>query len=651
MVAVDARFGCSWLADSLHTGSISFGRFESESLSWERRSSFSHNRYLEEVEKCSKPGSVTEKKAYFEAHFKKKALLLQSSYGCHNGTEYKTCENNDYDNTEEMGYDNNESNDFVHFDESPDGSNYHGESQEMKFEYQEHASSPSYNTDYREVGNGEDSHFAYFDESAGGSDCHGECCDMKVEGEDMETSYAESQVEPASTDVDCVVDCVFRSLNPGEADQINTGGDELHLVHVEQDVDVQKNLNKEIVNGDELLIGIDLSLKSREAEKDDNLCSEHQQNPSPKLKASPEMKLTKSSLKSQDKFTMIHKDLSCEVSKDSAKILSRREERNLRTKAKKQSSQNSISTTRPTHRTLKAEESERSKSKLCHDNTSEKELRAKKVIAPQPSTPAKFESRDYQTTNRMKRTVNSTNQQIRRSSATFKFKSEERAEKRKEFYMKLEKKMHAKETEMNQIQARTQEKTEAEIKQFRRSLNFKANPMPSFYHENVVQRSENKKAFSANNKSAKLQSKSSTLGNKSAGSTPRSKVRNDRAVYANESVNRNDPPQASGSTTCSSAESPETSAISPTPTNRSCRHQDGAKSRAAKKKEREKNDTCSLKHGTPEASKATKGKQTEGKKKVGTMGYTNSTVRKDMKKRMSFGGDLGMGHIAVGVAS
>lgn len=60
--------------------SISFGRFENDSLSWERWSSFSPNKYLEEVEKCATPGSVAQKKAYFEAHYKKiaarKAELL-----------------------------------------------------------------------------------------------------------------------------------------------------------------------------------------------------------------------------------------------------------------------------------------------------------------------------------------------------------------------------------------------------------------------------------------------------------------------------------------------------------------------------------------------------------------------------------------------
>ncbi|ONI19795.1 hypothetical protein PRUPE_3G298700 [Prunus persica] len=53
--------------------SISFGRFTSESLAWERWSTFSHNRYVEEAERYSRPGSVAQKKAFFEAHYKKVA--------------------------------------------------------------------------------------------------------------------------------------------------------------------------------------------------------------------------------------------------------------------------------------------------------------------------------------------------------------------------------------------------------------------------------------------------------------------------------------------------------------------------------------------------------------------------------------------------
>ncbi|KAG8366228.1 hypothetical protein BUALT_Bualt17G0054700 [Buddleja alternifolia] len=51
--------------------SVSFGRFENDALSWEKFSAFSPNKYLEEVGNLSTPGSVAQKKAYFEAHYKK----------------------------------------------------------------------------------------------------------------------------------------------------------------------------------------------------------------------------------------------------------------------------------------------------------------------------------------------------------------------------------------------------------------------------------------------------------------------------------------------------------------------------------------------------------------------------------------------------
>lgn len=50
--------------------SVSFGRFMSESLAWEKWSTFSNNRYVEEAERFSQPGSVAQKKAFFEAHYK-----------------------------------------------------------------------------------------------------------------------------------------------------------------------------------------------------------------------------------------------------------------------------------------------------------------------------------------------------------------------------------------------------------------------------------------------------------------------------------------------------------------------------------------------------------------------------------------------------
>ncbi|KAH9622385.1 hypothetical protein KSS87_012783 [Heliosperma pusillum] len=57
--------------------SVSFGRFVSDNLEWEKWSSFNNNRnrYVQEAEKYSRPGSVAQKKAYFEAHFKRMAAL------------------------------------------------------------------------------------------------------------------------------------------------------------------------------------------------------------------------------------------------------------------------------------------------------------------------------------------------------------------------------------------------------------------------------------------------------------------------------------------------------------------------------------------------------------------------------------------------
>jgi len=51
----------------------------SESLAWEKWSTFSHNRYLEEAEKYSKPGSVAKMKAYFEAHYKRIGAKKQAA--------------------------------------------------------------------------------------------------------------------------------------------------------------------------------------------------------------------------------------------------------------------------------------------------------------------------------------------------------------------------------------------------------------------------------------------------------------------------------------------------------------------------------------------------------------------------------------------
>ncbi|KAK1389744.1 TPX2 domain-containing protein [Heracleum sosnowskyi] len=71
----------------------------------------------------------------------------------------------------------------------------------------------------------------------------------------------------------------------------------------------------------------------------------------------------------------------------------------------------------------------------------------------------------------------------RSSGLGFSSRLEERAEKRREFFSKIEEKIHAKEEEKSNMQEKSKESQEAEIKTLRKSLKFKAAPMPSFYKE------------------------------------------------------------------------------------------------------------------------------------------------------------------------
>nr|XP_043613835.1 protein WVD2-like 4 [Erigeron canadensis] len=73
--------------------------------------------------------------------------------------------------------------------------------------------------------------------------------------------------------------------------------------------------------------------------------------------------------------------------------------------------------------------------------------------------------------------------QRRNSTSAIPFRVNERAERRKQYFSKIEEKVHAKKVEKTYLEEKSKESQEKDIKKLRKSLTFKAKPMPNFYKE------------------------------------------------------------------------------------------------------------------------------------------------------------------------
>ncbi|KAL6573779.1 hypothetical protein OROHE_002238 [Orobanche hederae] len=370
-------------AGSFHSGSISFGRFESEILCWERRSSFSHNRYLEEVEKCSKPGSVTEKKAYFEAHFRKKGILPLSSP--HEIIKYQTSENDISDKT---GYGDE--------DMSHVNSVYGTSTCEAEFEVS---------------------------------------CNSTHKAEESCHSKLESVLE----------------------------------IKVKEDFDSEKS-KFDTSNMSNATIGTfsDDHATERNSDASSSKC---QRGSYSKEKIQSQVECIKPRRYIPNKSSQGSEGKSCKTVNNIPVI----------SKAENKTSESSAQEIRPMRKVPKNELGLKAKG---HDEfkRSVKISSNRRIEEPQfSSTLQKVPSRVHQKGNRIIRAVRMPQPSVKHENSTLGLKCDEPAERRREFDMKLVEKMHAEEAEKHQCQTKTKGKTEAEVKQLPKSLNFKAKPLPSFY--------------------------------------------------------------------------------------------------------------------------------------------------------------------------
>ncbi|XP_011045202.1 PREDICTED: uncharacterized protein LOC105140176 isoform X1 [Populus euphratica] len=438
--------------------SISFGRFMSDSLSWEKWSSFSHNRYVEEAEKFSRPGSVAQKKAFFEAHYRnlaarKAAALLEQANAEANNVQEPENEGGIPDKTTQ--------------------------------------DSLTVATNSQEAGDQEETHVQQVNSEASFV-ADDNTCTSNVDMERFESSNAE-EVEPSAENEILVENCVkIETLN-----QIVNVDNKEEVKEMELSVSKQmeKPLLKDFMSCKDDAASMSKKKPAVSSSKSSiyNIASKLPSTPAkpaPSVRAKKENTATpiskKSALDSVERRKptpkSTHKSMNFTPAREFNRITSSiiRKIDNSRAGSHSKSSKDCPTPSRTPMMMVSIAESKhplatpqsekrRAKTPLHPSTSGSKTVRSKWHFLPKDCSMFMTSSRNRS--------------QSPSASIPFSFRTEERAARRKE---KLEEKFNAYQAQKVQLQVTLKEKAETELKRLRQSLCFKARPLPDFYKQRVA---------------------------------------------------------------------------------------------------------------------------------------------------------------------
>ncbi|XP_077227391.1 protein WVD2-like 7 [Tasmannia lanceolata] len=511
--------------------SISFGRFMSESLSWEKWSSFSHNRYLEEVEKYSTPGSVAQKKAYFEAQYKriaakKAAALLEQANSEDNNSPERETDNGVHKNAEpdiENGEGFNNQSNVVDMNNKLDESNRY-----IAVDKPDGVDKTTFETSFFVEANG-----SSLDEKKGDL----ETTIVEVADPPMEDKFPiETPVQTVSPPP--VGD--FENHNMVSEIELSVPLKECSYVNRENSAVVKKRLG----------VSVSKPTVPHRTSKPPPSPAKHttpnhprkENNATPNSKklardSAEKKRSTPKSLHMSINFAPYYAGETTSINtKRHSPIIDKIRGSKIAPSSSKPSQESPNTHKTPTRVSM-------NDALKLPSRTPQSENRRTKMSLEHTTIGSRKDDRKWQSLSMdhsKSSSISGNNGRSPSVTSSFSFRSDEREAKRKEYFLKLEDKFNAKEAQKVEIQAKSKEKAEIELKKLRQNLGFKAKPMPDFYREKEPPKNQIKKIPVTRPRSPKLGRKPNPCAFQDTGSLPplRPPVKGDSSKHAKEKNSR-----------------------------------------------------------------------------------------------------------------